>query len=442
MDQSRLLFSINHLDNLKDGALQTFIRDWLIMIRLLLEPQEMAIDGIKQPFDLMDLHQFIDLLTEEEDCKVELFNQQEKASLHIVNQSLFEKIWFSHNNYRYWEHIYLDYLNNRLEQYGVFAYIRSYDEYLYHNTSQIEKRRVFDSEETLQQLPKMKGSLEETIVDCNQFPGFDVFLKGLCLTSCWRLFFGEAYKQLFPKQLLLEIQQVEKVAPLGRGVFLELYKDPFAWQEESNLHYQELFRQQIGVPQLSYTNGVGILKQPYIEYAYDDTSIQTVQYQNDLWQPIGKKEASYFVTRTYNYATNDYHVHRMEGKLNALAYFPWIDDANEKMMNFRVLYPELTLDQGLSAYEFYIRDYLDLNIEDERLKKYTAVLQIFIPSASLVDFPLDKLVIRLQDVDIKKVGQKKDRVYLMIHNGQEKLKVLFLPQKFVTNNQQVQILEI
>lgn len=145
------------------------------------------------------------------------------------------------------------------------------------------------------------------------------------------------------------------------------------------MRFQQLFRDQLGISQLSYTNGVGLLKQPYIEFAFEDTVIQTVQYQNEQFQPTKKSDASYFVTRTYNFLTNQYRVNRMKGGLNALAYFPWIDDESERMMNYHILYPELTLDKGLAAFEYYIRDSIEFEIQDMRYKDYTAVLQLFIP---------------------------------------------------------------
>lgn len=64
-------------------------------------------------------------------------------------------------------------------------------------------------------------------------------------------------------------------------VMVELYRDPFQWDHELNLSYQRLFRDQTGIDQLTWDNGVGILREPYIEYAFGDHLIQTIQYQND-----------------------------------------------------------------------------------------------------------------------------------------------------------------
>ena len=338
--------------------------------------------------------------------------------------------------------MYLDYLKNRLIDHGFFAYIRSYDEYLYHNTSDLSERRSFETAKETNVLPKMKGLNGDIVVDCNVFPGYDVFYKGVCLTACWWLFLGAPYKKLFAKQLLLEIQQVERVAELGSGVFFELYKDPFQWQEKANLKFQQLFRDQLGISQLSYTNGVGLLKQPYIEFAFEDTVIQTVQYQNEQFQPTEKSEASYFVTRTYNFLTNQYRVNRMKGGLNALAYFPWIDDESERMMNYHILYPELTLDKGLAAFEYYIRDSIEFEIQDMRYKDYTAVLQLFIPKTAFLDFPLEELKSALKDMTIHQVSRKNDSLTFSLEKEAKHLIVSFIDQKKVSAKNQLDILEI
>ncbi|GCF94494.1 hypothetical protein NRIC_23850 [Enterococcus florum] len=436
------LYSVAQLHRMDQEDLRAAAADWLVMTRLLLEPVEMMINGRKTAFDLSKLKDQIASVTTEEDLLVQISNNEAESSLHIWGETLLEKTLVTRKSYETWEAVFLDYLNERMKHKGLFAYIRDYDEYLYHNTSQIDKRRAFESAQESDALPKMKGVNGEVIVDCNRFPGFDVFHKGFCLTSCWRMFFGSAYKQLFPKQLLLEIQQVEKVRELGSGVFIELYKDPFQWKEPSNIRFQRLFRDQLGVAQLSYTNGVGLLAQPYIEFAFEDTVIQTVQYQNEQFQPTEKRNAAYFVTRTYDFLNDQYRVHRMKGALNVLAYFPWIDDDNEKMMNYHVIHPEMTIDQGIDAYEYYIRDVMDLDINDERFRKYTAILQFFIPGNALNEFPLEKLAARLNDVTIQQVKDRKDGFALSLEKGSNQLTVLFVDQKNIAMKNQLSALEV
>ena len=442
MEKNQKLYSVSQLYDLKQADIQSKINDWLIMSRLLLEPDMMLINGKEQVFDLRLLQQVIADFGMKEDFWLQLKNAEEETTIHVLGDTLFEKCIINKENFYYWENVYLDYLKSRLIEHGFFAYIRSYEEYLYHNTSELSKRRSFETADETNALPMMKGLNGDIVVDCNVFPGYDVFYKGVCLTACWWLFLGEPYKKLFARQLLLDIQQVERVAELGSGVFFELHKDPFQWQEEANLKFQQLFRDQLGISQLSYTNGVGLLKQPYIEFAFEDTVIQTVQYQNDQFQPTEKSDASYFVTRTYNFLTNQYRVNRMKGGLNALAYFPWIDDESERMMNYHILYPELTLDKGLAAFEYYIRDSIEFEIQDMRYKEYTAVLQLFIPKKAFLDFPLEELKLALKDMTIHQVSRKNDSLTFSLEKEAKHLIVSFIDQKKVSAKNQLDILEI
>ncbi|MGO3604930.1 MAG: hypothetical protein ACTIOK_16020 [Enterococcus malodoratus] len=442
MEKNQKLYSVSQLYDLKQVDIQSKINDWLIMSRLLLEPDMMLINGKEQAFDLRLLQQVIADFGMKEDFWLQLKNAEEETTIHVLGDTLFEKCIINKKNFYFWENVYLDYLKSRLIEHGFFAYIRSYEEYLYHNTSELSKRRSFETADETNALPMMKGLNGDIVVDCNVFPGYDVFYKGVCLTACWWLFLGEPYKKLFARQLLLDIQQVERVAELGSGVFFELHKDPFQWQEEANLKFQQLFRDQLGISQLSYTNGVGLLKQPYIEFAFEDTVIQTVQYQNDQFQPTEKSDASYFVTRTYNFLTNQYRVNRMKGGLNALAYFPWIDDESERMMNYHILYPELTLDKGLAAFEYYIRDSIEFEIQDMRYKEYTAVLQLFIPKKAFLDFPLEELKLALKDMTIHQVSRKNDSLTFSLEKEAKHLIVSFIDQKKVSAKNQLDILEI
>ncbi|MGF2941699.1 hypothetical protein [Enterococcus xiangfangensis] len=436
------LYCVSQLYELKQEDIRLKMEDWLIMSRLLLEPAKMSINGKTQVFDQRILQQLIVKLGLNEDYWLQLQNDEEEMTIHLMEDRLFEKSILNEKTFYYWEKVYLDYLKTRLIEHGSFAYMRSYSEYLYHNTSELVKRRSFEPAEETRVLPKMKGLNGDVVVDCNAFPGYDVFYKGVCLTACWRLFLGAPYKKLFAKQLLLEIQQVEQVAELGEGVVFELYKDPFQWEEAANLKFQQLFRDQLGIPQLSYTNGVGLLKQPYIEFAFEDTVIQTVQYQNERFQPTEKRNASYFVTRTYNFLTDQYRVNRMEGGLNALAYFPWIDDKSERMMNYHILYPELTLDQGLAAFEYYIRDSMEFEIRDKRYKDYTAILQLFIPKKAFLDFPLEELRRALNDITIHQISRKNDSLTFSLEKEKKHLIVSFIDQKKVALKNQLDILEI
>ena len=53
------------------------------------------------------------------------------------------------------------------------------------------------------------------------------------------------------------------------------------------------FRDQIGVDQLTWDNGVGF-REPFIEYAFGHQLIQTIQYQNDRLQPAVQTQSDPF----------------------------------------------------------------------------------------------------------------------------------------------------
>ncbi len=64
---------------------------------------------------------------------------------------------------------------------GVFAYMRAYSEFIYHNTKQIPQRLLFETMDEIERLPKMKQKNGDVVVDCNQFPGYDLFIKAYVL---------------------------------------------------------------------------------------------------------------------------------------------------------------------------------------------------------------------------------------------------------------------
>ena len=113
------------------------------------------------------------------------------------------------------------------------------------------------------------------------------FINGFCLTSCWRMYFSEYYERVLPLVIIKDAQQVEqkKIQTMEEGVVMvELYRDPFQWDHPANLSYQRLFRDQIGVDQLTWDNGVGICENRLLNTRFGHQLIQTIQYQNDRLQ--------------------------------------------------------------------------------------------------------------------------------------------------------------
>lgn len=424
--EERRMMGVAQFDYLSFEQAQKFLLDWVYLTRILFQPKKMIIEGKKQHFDHKHLSERIQNLGKAEDLWVMVENDEEEASLHLANGTIFERLLLDEETYQKFESLIEDYLTKRLMSNGILAYFRAYEEYLYHNIVSLSERRAFESAKEQEQLPKMKDPHGGVIVDCSKLPGYDLFYQGSLFTSCWRMFFGKDYHLLIPKKIFLDVQQVEQVKKVGKGVFIEIYKDPYQWREPANLEYQQLFRDQLGMDHFVDLNGVGRLREPFIEYAYIGSVVQTVQYQNDQLQPTGKSHATHFLTRTYDFLNKQYHERQMKGVLNAQAYFPWVDDVRKKMMNYKILQPDLTLDEGISAYKYYLREYLEVPVEDEHYQNYTAILRIYVPRHNLEELPIEKIMDAMPDIDFKKVHHRKDKVFFELTKDNKHLKVVFL----------------
>lgn len=425
--------------NLNKQMIKRHLQDWLVFIRLLYQPEQMIVNHEKiQSFSLKKVHHLLNHLTEQEDLEFIVKNGPNESYFHLVDGNLLEKHLISQDIFLTNQQMILNYIEVKMSKRGLFGYIRSYDEYLYHNTDEIEMRQVFQPLSEIEKLPKIRNKENETVVDCNQFAGYDIFYRGFCLTSCWRIYFTSRYHKIIPLAVLEEVQQVEQVTKTAEDVwFVELYKDPYRWQEDLNLGYQRLFRDQMGIDQLAWDNGVGILREPLIEYAYTDNIIQTVQYQNDRLQPTPKKNATHFVTRVFDIVHGNYQEKRVKGVLNAQAYFPWIDEQGMKMMNYLVLNPQYSLDEGFCAYEFYLRNYLEINVTDERYHEYLAILTIYLPDDFLAKVPYKVLKEEMKDVHFTRLKKRKQRVYFDIKKGENHLRVNFVGFSAMKNTNEI-----
>lgn len=223
-----------------------------------------------------------DSAPEEINTELIVTDGQNESSIHIIQEAVLQRHLFTKDVFSTQKTVILSYFDETMQRDGMFGYLRSYDEYLMHNVERIEKRQNFQSIAEINALPKRKNFEQEIGIDCNQFAGYDVFYNGYTLTSCWRMYFSVFYARIIPQVIITDAQQVEQVQVRDQGiVMVELYRDPFQWDHELNLSYQRLFRDQTGIDQLTWDNGVGILREPYIEYAFGDQLIQTIQYQND-----------------------------------------------------------------------------------------------------------------------------------------------------------------
>lgn len=427
--EEKLLLSIQYR-LLEEQAIRKHIQDWLVFVRILFEPKKMCIDETKQ--ELFSLTRCLKLLKsagDKEDLTLHVSDDENEASFRLVAGNLLERHLLTKGLFKRNQKLILDYTEVQMKTKGLFGYLRSYDEYLHHNVDTPDKRLRFQTAEEISCLPKIIRPHGDLVIDCNQFPGYDIFYKGYCLTSCWRMYFSRYYHKVIPLAVIEDVQQVEQVRRIAPDVILvELYRDPFHWDRECNLHYQRMFRDQLGVDQLAWDNGIGILREPFIEYAYSDNMIQTVQYQNDRLQPTEKKAATHFVTRTFDLVRDQQQVKRVRGTLNAQAYFPWVDEQRMKMMNYLVLNPGYALDDGLQAYMFYIRNYLEIEIDpkDGRYHEYLVVLNIYLPDEHAQAIPYQQLKQEMADIKFSRLKKRRGERYFDLKKGKNHLRVNFL----------------
>lgn len=425
--EEKLLMTIqmNHLEE-RDKIQE--ITDWGILIRLLIQPTFFRpFHEATESFHLKKFQLALELAVENEQIFFVVGNEENECSFHYENQQLLIKNVIDKQVFNEKEALIHDYLRMKMATHGVFAYLRAYSEFLAHNTKEIERRTLFETQEEIGSLPKMKGQEGEVIVDCNHFAGYDLFYRGLCLTSCWEMYYSAAYFKVIPKPIFLDVQQVENITELENQVLkIQLYKNPFNWRKKENLRFQAYYRDQLGFDHLAWDNGVGLLKEPFIEYAYTDRVIQSVQYQNQNMQPVPKKAATFFVTRSYDIEQNQYRERRVKGALNAQAYFPWVDENRAQMMCYKMIDPTVAMDEGIQAYCYYIREYLEVEVQDEKYQDYQVVLRLYVPPEALANLPIAEMKQQLTDIQISRQKKKKGTIFFDLKKGDNHLRVVFL----------------
>ncbi|MBO1300832.1 MULTISPECIES: hypothetical protein [unclassified Enterococcus] len=410
--------------------------DWSVLTRILLVPEFFQSSRqIKEPYTLVKLKQALDEIDDREIGWLEIIERDFVCRFEFGYHHLQVDYQFTWKIFEKNESVIRNYLQTKMQKHGIFAYMRSVEEYLYHNTQSIDERLTFESSQMIDKLPKIKGSDGQVIVDCNQFPGYDLMVEGRCFTSCWEMYYSSYYYRLIPKEIFLEVQQVEKITQFDNQVIgIQLYRDPFRWQSETNLKFQQYYRDQLGFDHLSWDNGVGLLKEPFVEYAYTKDSLQSVQYQNHLMQPTEKKKATFFVTRNYDFATYDYKEKRARGVLNRQAFFPWVDENHSQLICYKVIDPTFTLDNGIDAYAYYINEYLNVEAPDEMYRDYLTSLRIYVPTKFLSDFPMEEISDRLSTIKFKRIRKRKGRLSFDAVQGEKRLRVVLLDQAELTGN--------
>ncbi|MDR3157050.1 MAG: hypothetical protein LBT69_03965 [Lactobacillales bacterium] len=428
MKKKEQLLMVGQYADFSLEGLQEALFDWLSLARILTIPMIFR-ENKKQRvlFDLDDVTQRIKMISKETDVWWSLEAGNAKFQVHVRGKTLFCSNFLSKELFAKYESLIDNYFVSRLEENGIFGYLRSSDEYEFNNISHL-KLRTFDTPEELEKLPKCYDSDWNVAVDCNQLAGYDLLHEGLMLTSCWRMFFSKHYYCYVPKAVFEAVQQVYQVRSHKSDLLeITLFKDPWNWDAEVNLNYQRLFRDQVGFDQLAWGNGVGLLREPYIEFAFEERCVHTVSYLDQQGQPISKKQASIFVTRSYDFKEGQYVEHHLKGRLNAQAFFPWIDESKKKMMNYCVLNPEYALDKGACAFEFYIREFLELELdEDSSYHQYLPILRFYIPKIEMFKVPFEIVSKKMSDVEFQKIKYPGNDPTFDLKKGENRLRIVFM----------------
>jgi len=423
---------------LSESELAELVLDWLSLARIISTPIVFQRNrDKKEKFKLNETLDKIKNLGKKEDVWWKFESEPAKFQAHIKGDTLFCCNFLEKKVFAKYEKIIEDYFVPRMEQKGVYGYLRSFDEYQFNNIGNVEKR-YFDTPEERQQLPKRYDVDHKIAIDCNQLSGYDLYYEGLCMTSCWKMYFGKYYYRYIPKTVFESIQQAYNISMLKNEMIeVTLYKNPWHWDLEVNLKYQRLFRDQVGFDQLAWENGVGLLREPYIEFAFEKERIHTVSYLDNSGQPTVKKAASIFVTRTFDLITGQYAEHKMKGYLNSQAFFPWVDESSKKMMNYCILNPEYALDRGAQAFEFYIREFLELDLEDDpHYQQYQPILRFYLPQANMFRMSFNNLYSKMSDVEFKEVTQGVKSPTYDLRKGENRLQIVFMDYAKIKKSKQ------
>lgn len=98
-------------------------------------------------------------------------------------------------------------------------------------------------------------------------------------------------------------------------------------------------------------------------------------------------------------------------------------------MNYRVVNPEKAIDNGLTAYEFYIRQFLEIDVVDPKYNEFVSILRFYLPKEATKTLPLEALWERLMDINISNLKQKDYVTRFDLKKAKNHLQVVFLEEE-------------
>lgn len=415
------------------------VNDWFLLIRILEEPEYCIYEENVFPIDKDKRTEWMEAVKkafETPDTSFSLaygmVSDHLESWIDIGQEMIFLRAVISEEIFQTNQSVLEDFIRQQMRNRGAYhAFLRDYQEFLYHNLSDKEERKKKLTIKDNQKLPEWLDEEGNPEIDCSRLSGFNLVVDRLFFTSCWKMWYSSVHFQLIPSYIFRDIQQVEDVILDASQEIVEitLYEDPFNWRHPANLHFQFLFREQIGCDQFNWQNGVGVMRDPFIELIYSPFGVQTIQYKNTHLQPVHKKKAQYFLTKMKiaNQAEKkEIVIQNHFGELNSLAFFPWRNEQKKIMMNYLILDLSQQLHHGAESLTYYIRYYLDVDLQqDEKYKEYQPVLQLFFDSKSLEQVPYAALHAALSDKVIKE-EKVANGTYMDLKHGENRLIVQFL----------------
>ena len=420
LEQVYLTIQFNKLESI--DVIGSHIKDWFWIGKIISSGERLTCQEIMEDETInYSETTFLDRIN---DCSqatqshLVLKNLHLSCECYIENGYLTQTILMTFERFCEVKRIIEDYLDQKMQQQGLYAYIRDYQEYLSQNLFFLDEREQYLEKDSLN-LRKMRNDEHQIVIDCSQLPGYDLIVDKLCLTSCWKMWFSSNYYHLIPKQAFLDVQQVDKIEELpGEIVKIMLFDSPNHWQLPSNLVFQRLFRKQLGFDQIEWINGVGVLEDPYTEFIKTPKMMQMIQYQNEQMQPVAKTEASHFVSRMFNYSEKMYVEARRRGQLNYQAYFPFETIDTKESLAYWILNTEYCLDYGIEALTYYIDYYLRALQKLSTQEKRPTLLKFYLPEKALDLLSLQKLMVSLSDKKYLVYPAIEKNHYLIVKYGQ------------------------
>lgn len=149
------------------------------------------------------------------------------------------------------EHI-LSYLDQLMENKGLFAYVCSSEDWFWQNTENLYYYKVKGKSLRGVKTKKSRTFPDEDIVDAKYNPGYFHNVNGLMFGSCWMMWYGKGYFQYIPKPLLMSFKDCYENKQLSNDcIRITLYEDLWQYDKRKNRKRQWRFRRHVGLDEVA-----------------------------------------------------------------------------------------------------------------------------------------------------------------------------------------------